>query len=201
MRAILFWSLQQHALKIIVWNASELNYVNKCRSLKVPPKPKQHEQWDPSILVFIERGEIWSWSHDPTSQVWEGLSVCLSVCLLTNFNGIYSFNLSPVKLSPLLCSRLPSAPHSLLKGTNGSGSPLISSPNKQPGKHHETFKGGRAAFSLIHTGKPGDAGKQLLQALRPLQRDFASHVRTCPVCAFASVGFSTDVWRFGAAVH
>lgn len=164
--------------------------------------PKTQAAWAmrPLHTCFYRKGrnlELKQWPHFPGL----GRAICLSVCLLTNYNGIYSFNLSPVKLSPLLCSRLPSAPHSLLKGTNGSGLPLISSPNKQPGKHHETFKGGRAAFSLIHTGKPGDAGKQLLQALRPLQRDFASHVRTCPVCAFASVGFSTDVWRFGAAVH
>lgn len=37
---------------------------------------------------------------------------------------------------------------------SGRASPLISSCNKQPGKHHETFKGGSAAsFPLICAGK------------------------------------------------
>lgn len=41
-----------------------------------------------------------------------------------------------------------------LVGFSGRGPPLICFQNKQPGKHHETFRGGRAAFSLIHTGIP-----------------------------------------------
>lgn len=44
--------------------------------------------------------------------------------------------------------------HPPLVGACGSGPPLICSQNKQPGKHHETFRGGRATFSLIHTGIP-----------------------------------------------
>lgn len=63
-------------------------------------------------------------------------------------------------------------------GAGGRASPLISSWNKQPGKHHETFKGGCAAsFPLICTGKSGEARKkQNKNSCRcsPLQRYFMS---------------------------
>lgn len=49
-----------------------------------------------------------------------------------------------------------SIPHPLsvspLVGASGRGPLLICSQNKQPGKHHETFRGGRASFPLIRTG-------------------------------------------------
>lgn len=46
-------------------------------------------------------------------------------------------------------------------GAGGRASPLISSWNKQPGKHHETFKGGCApSFPLICAGKSGEARKK-----------------------------------------
>lgn len=65
-------------------------------------------------------------------------------------------------------------PPSLLVGAYGSGPPLICSQNKQPGKHHETFRGGRAAFSLIHTGNPEMHKKRLLPELRPCREAPAS---------------------------
>lgn len=63
----------------------------------------------------------------------------------TLFPSIISLMLPP---SPLPCFVSP------LVGARGSGPPLICSQNKQAGKHHETFRGGRAVFSLIHTGNP-----------------------------------------------
>lgn len=85
-----------------------------------------------------------------------------------------------VKLLYLQWNSPPSSvPHSLLVGASGSGPPLIFSPNKQPGKHHETFKAGRAASSLIHAGKPGDAGKPRLPELRGILR----HMCACTLYA------------------
>lgn len=55
-------------------------------------------------------------------------------------------------------------PHLPPVGAGGRASPLISSWNKQPGKHHETFKGGCAAsFPLICAGKSGEKTKQKKQ--------------------------------------
>lgn len=57
-------------------------------------------------------------------------------------------------------------------GAGGRASPLISSWNKQPGKHHETFKGGCAAsFPLICTGKSeGERKKQKKQTAADAHR-------------------------------
>lgn len=78
---------------------------------------------------------------------------------------------------------LPAPP---LVGARGSGSPLISSQNKQPGKHHETFKVGRAAFSLIHSGNPEMHKNSCSQSSTP-QRDFNSYVHTCTVWAHVGI--------------
>lgn len=70
--------------------------------------------------------------------------------LLHFFIHSVSFHHSPyaAPFSTPLCFVSP------LVGARGSGPPLICSQNKQAGKHHETFRGGRAVFSLIHTGNP-----------------------------------------------
>lgn len=72
-------------------------------------------------------------------------------------------------------------PLSPLVGASGSGSPLICSQNKQPGKHHETFRGGSAAFSLIHTGIL-EMHKNSCSQSSPLQRGFTSCVHVCCIC-------------------